>query len=284
MKLLVLDFETYYSNDYTLKKMTTEEYIRDQRFEALMLGVYDPEDDVGGWIPRELIQEWCDNGDWENTAIICHHAHFDGAIFSWHYNVKPKLWIDTLSMANIVHGASQRVSLAALAEKYNLEAKSVPYDLFIGKRWHQLDDYIRNKLGAGTVHDCKLTYQIFMEMAPLVPEVEMQLIDTTIRMFTEPVLEGDLSMLRHICHHEVNVKAEAKAKLNVTDKELQSAAKFVNLLEQEGIEVEKKLSPKGKLIPAVAKTDQFMTDLIECGIPRVEALCEARLGVKSTLN
>lgn len=289
MKLLVLDFETYWSVDYTLTNMTTEEYVRDNRFEALMLGVYDPLNDIEGWVPREHLQEWLAAIDWNETAIIAHHAHFDGSIFAWHYDVKPKHWFCTLSMANLVHGASQRVSLAALAEKYGLEGKTVPYDLFKGKRWHQIDDRTRKLLGDGCVHDCKLTYQIFCEMLPHVPQIELELIDTTIRMFTEPMLEGDLNMMREICRHEINVKADAKYKLGVTDKELQSVALFKSLLEQEGIEIEykkgkeTKKNPSGR-IPAFAKTDEFMKELLECGIPRVEALCEARLGVKSGLN
>lgn len=290
MKLLVLDFETYYdTKDYTLTRMTTEEYIRDARFEALMLGVYDPDEGTEGWISREHIQEWLNGQDWSDTAILAHHAHFDGAIFNWHYGVKPKFWFDTLSMANLVHGASQRVSLAALAEKYMLEPKSVPYDLFQGKHWHQLDDRTRVKLGDGCVHDCKITYEIFTRMIDEVPECELDLIDSTIRMFTEPVLEGDLNMLREVCRHEINAKADAKFRLNVTDKDLQSAKIFCNLLQSEGIEIQykqgkaTKSNPKG-LIPAIAKTDEFMEELLDCGNPRVEALCEARLGSKSTLN
>jgi hypothetical protein len=32
--LLTLDFETYWSDDYTLKKLSTEHYVRDARFKA----------------------------------------------------------------------------------------------------------------------------------------------------------------------------------------------------------------------------------------------------------
>lgn len=290
MRLLVLDFESYYdTKTYTLTKMTTEEYVRDARFEALMLGVYEPATGMKGWVPREHIQEWCDAQDWEDTAIIAHHAHFDGAIFSMHYNVRPKHWFCTLSMANLVHGASQRVSLAALAEKYGLEAKSVPYDLFQGKHWHELSDYVRDTMGDGCIHDCELTYQIFELMLPEVPECELQLIDITIRMFTEPMLEGDMPILREICRYEVNAKANAMVSLGVSEKDLQSARKFVQLLEAEGVEVEYKVgkatktNPSG-LIPAIARTDEFMMELSECGDDRIEALCSARMGAKSTLN
>jgi hypothetical protein len=34
-----VDFETYYAKDFSLGKMTTEEYIRDERFEVIGVGI-----------------------------------------------------------------------------------------------------------------------------------------------------------------------------------------------------------------------------------------------------
>jgi hypothetical protein len=34
MTAIYIDFETYYDRDYSLSKMSTEEYIRDARFKA----------------------------------------------------------------------------------------------------------------------------------------------------------------------------------------------------------------------------------------------------------
>ena len=39
MALITLDVETYYDRDYSLSKMTTEEYIRDPRFEVIGVSV-----------------------------------------------------------------------------------------------------------------------------------------------------------------------------------------------------------------------------------------------------
>ena len=39
MDLITVDFETYYDKDYSLRKMTTESYIRDPRFEVIGVGV-----------------------------------------------------------------------------------------------------------------------------------------------------------------------------------------------------------------------------------------------------
>ena len=39
MDMVTIDFETYYSKDYSLSKMTTEAYIRDERFEVIGVAV-----------------------------------------------------------------------------------------------------------------------------------------------------------------------------------------------------------------------------------------------------
>ena len=39
--LITIDFETYYDKEYGLKKFTTEEYIRDEKFEVIGVAVKD---------------------------------------------------------------------------------------------------------------------------------------------------------------------------------------------------------------------------------------------------
>ena len=39
MNIITIDFETYYSADYGLKKYTTEEYIRSTQFEVIGVAV-----------------------------------------------------------------------------------------------------------------------------------------------------------------------------------------------------------------------------------------------------
>ena len=39
MSIITIDFETYYDKEYSLSKMTTEEYINDPRFEVIGMGI-----------------------------------------------------------------------------------------------------------------------------------------------------------------------------------------------------------------------------------------------------
>src|ERR1700721_1349046 len=110
MNILTLDFETYFDDEYTLKKMTTEAYVRDPRFEALMCGFrwcsgeFATEPANQYWIGGPELTAELDSIDWNTTAVIGHHMHFDCLILSHHYGIKPRFIYDTLSMARLQLG------------------------------------------------------------------------------------------------------------------------------------------------------------------------------------
>ena len=301
MNLLVLDFETYYDRaSYTLKKMTTEAYIRDPRFEALCCGFYTQRDPVTGegpgfshYAPQYLLETALGTIDWENTGVLCHHAQFDGLILSHHFGIKPALWFDTLSMARLVIGTHVSASLASLAAMFDLAPKTVPYDLFNGKRWKEISPNDQEALGEGAAHDCELTYQIFQKLLPHVPRVELELIDLTIRMFTEPSLSADIDALDKIAADELEKKKVLLAELGMSydekgkpPKELSSSTQFAAILTGLGVEVEYKPSPRNPdaMIPAVAKTDDFMKELLDDENEIISGLAAARIGVRSTID
>jgi DNA polymerase len=286
MNLLVLDFETYFDNDFTLKKLTTEAYIRDARFETLCLGMRTGDDVPAGWVGESRdVAEWLASPiDWPNTAVVCHHAQFDGLILSHHYGIRPAYWFDTLGMARLVVGNHLSVGLGNLAAHFGLAEKSVPYDLFRGKHWHELGPRGQQALGDGCAHDVELTYQLFTKLLPFVPREELDLIDLTVRMFTEPAIEGDVAELETVAREEAEKKQRVMQDLGVTAKELASADTFASILTGLGVEVEYKTTPKGNSIPAVAKTDDFMKELLDSENEIISTLAEARLGARSTID
>jgi DNA polymerase len=109
------------------------------------------------------------------------------------------------------------------------------------------------------------------------------LIDLTIRMFSEPVLELDKEMLdRHLSM----VQALKETILGVYNKEsLMSNAKFALLLKEFGVVPPMKISATtGKETYAFSKTDEGFKALLEHPHQEIQALAAARLGVKSTLE
>jgi len=285
MNIVVLDFETYYDDNYTLSKMTTEAYTRDPRFEALCCGLYNPKDKrLNGIAEPEYLKHSLSLIDWPNTTLLCHHAHFDGLILSHHFGIKPARWLDTLSMARYLHGAHIKKSLGSLSAYYGFAEKSVPYDLFKGKHWADLDPATQQALADGCLRDCELTYQIFERMLQQgFPPPELKVIDLTVRMFTEPALVGDTELFEKVRDEEWLKKNQTLYDLGIGEKDLASADKFAAILEAEGVEVAYKPGKLGP-IPAIAKTDPFMQELLNHENERIAALAQARLDVRSTIH
>lgn len=281
MNIITLDFETFFSDDYSLSKMTTEAYVRDPRFEAHGCAIRFPTAGTDWWDGADLKAVFGDI-DWANTACLCHHAQFDGLILSHHYGVKPRVWLDTLSMARLLLGNHLSVGLDALARHFHLAAKTVPYNLFRGLYWRDLPDSVRTLVSSGACHDVELTWQLFNILGKDFPREEYQVIDTTIRMFTEPTLQADLPALAKVWTSEVGAKEKRLKELNVSEADLQSAERFAQLLRNEGIEPATKPGKNGEIY-AFAKNDAFMKELQEDEDERVRTLAEARLGAKSTL-
>ena len=70
MNILTVDFETYYtSTDLGFKKQTTEEYVRDPRFEEIGVSVKDGDGETQ-WFSgsREETKAWLDQFDWAHTV------------------------------------------------------------------------------------------------------------------------------------------------------------------------------------------------------------------------
>lgn len=276
MQLVTLDFETYFDDEYSLKKMTTEEYVRDHRFGVhCVCAKIDSGDTFAS--TKEIKSLYI-----ENSGVLCHHAHFDGLILSHHYGIKPTFWFDTLSMARLVLPHLKSHSLESLASYYGLGTKTVPYQLFKGKR--ELDNNTMLQLSDGCLNDVELTYEIFKRLLPYVPEEELRVIDLTIRLFTEPKLRLDRESMIAYYHEELRRKKELLTKHGIEEKDLASNIKFAALLQSYGVEPPKKISLKtGKEAFAFAKTDDGFKELLTSDNDDIAALAECRISVKSNI-
>jgi DNA polymerase len=286
MQLITIDFETYYDPAYSLSKITTEEYIRDPRFEVIGVSVKVGTDDAQ-WFSgtKEHVRRFLKLFPWDNAIALAHNAVFDMAILNWHFDIRPKRIADTLSMARALHGNETGVSLKALAEFYGIGEKGTEVLNALGKRRIDFTPYDLARYGEYCSNDCDLTLKLFECMAPKFPALEQRLVDLTIRMFTEPTLVLDKNILEsHIIRVQAT-KAELMSKLNYDKADLMSNPKLASLLEFHGVEVPMKTSPAtGKETYAFAKSDEAFKALLEHENPMVQAIVAARLGVKSTLE
>lgn len=284
--LITIDFETYYDKDFSLSKITTEEYVRDDRFEVIGVAVK-VDDAEPQWFSGTYGETFHFLGQfkWKEAFVLAHNTMFDGAILSWQFGVKPMAWLDTLCMARATDGLEVGNSLAKLAERYNLGVKGNEVVNAMGKRREAFSAEDLERYGNYCRNDVDLTYRLFQCLAPRFNKTELKLIDLTLRMFTEPVLELDLPLLeQHL--EEVKERKEKLMTAADSDKDtLLSNDKFAALLQSLGVVVPTKISlTTGKEAWALAKSDEGLKALAEHPDERVQALVAARLGTKSTLE
>ena len=286
MQILTIDFETFYDRDFSLSKMTTEEYIRSKQFETIGVAVK-VGDGQTEWFSgtKEQTKFWLGQFDWRNSIALAHNAMFDMAILNWQFNIRPKKIADTLSMARAIHGTEVGGSLAVLASHYQLGEKGTEVINALGKRRIDFSAEDMSRYGDYCINDVDLTYRLFGCLAPNFPVSELNLIDLTIRMFTEPVLELDKTILiRHLTEVQ-ETKARLMAGIDENRDVLMSNPQFAELLRRQGVEPPMKISPTtGKETYAFSKTDEEFKALLEHDNEAVQALVAARLGVKSTIE
>lgn len=297
MNKLFLDFETYYDDEYSLRKMSPIEYALDPRFEALGCA-FSLDGDVKWWIDGPQLPETFAKVDWANTFAISHNALFDMLVLSLRYGVVPGMYGDTMAMArNMIVHHTGRVSLAACCKFFALPDKM---DTVLRTKGVNFQALVANpalhrevkEYGIDDVGKCREIYNLIMGKGSFsAPSAfpamtQLEIIDMVIRMATQPQLELDMNVL---AEHLADVKAKKQELLDkaflddrsslMSDQQL--AAKFLFL----GVEPPMKVSKAtGKQQYAFAKTDKEFQALLEHEEPMVQALVAARLGHKSTIE
>ena len=286
MNIITLDFDTYYSREFSLTKVTTEEYVRSDLFETIGVAVKENDNDAV-WFSgtHDEISDFLNGFDWTNSFALAHNAMFDAAILTWRFGIKPMAWLDTLSMARSTDGLEAGNSLAKLVGRYNLGAKGTEVLDALDKRRADFSSHDLAAYGKYCINDVDLTYKLFHILVQRFSLSELQLISLTIKMFSEPVLQLDTPLLEQ---HLMQVQARKEKLLAqcVANKEtLMSNPKLAELLIKMGVEPPMKISPaNGKDTYAFAKNDEEFKALAEHPDERVQAIVAARLGTKSTLE
>lgn len=290
--IIFLDGETYYDDEYSLRKMTPAEYILDPRFEEIMWAVKVNDG------PHEIVEgslgPWLSQFDPAKTTTVVFNALFDNSILAWHHAFVPHTMLCTMSMARTLLGHKlTRFNLAGIAEHFGLAAKGTAIHNVKGLHaseikanglWKDFREYAQ--------HDNELSEQILWKLLPQMPASERRLMDMTLRCCIEPRFHVNTQLLND---HIVQVKEE-KEKLiaaagGIDKKDIMSTARFKTALENLGVLIEYKDSPTSKdeygnpkQIPAFSKSDEFMETLQNDPDPAVAALATARIGLKSTLE
>lgn len=296
MSFITLDFETFYDKDFSLSRMTTEEYIRDPRFEVIGVGVK-VDDGEPEWFSgsKAETKAYLDKFDWANSAVLCHNMLFDGAILAFTFGIVPAKYFDTLCMARAIHGVDAGGSLKALAERYQLGEKGTEVINAMGKHRSDFTAEDLARYGAYCINDVALTFKLFCTLlSEGFPSDELDLIDMTLRMYTQPVLRVNDAMLverlQDIQQEKLALLGSLMEDMGVNDTDevrakMASNPQFAEVLRSFGVEPPTKISPTtGKETYALAKNDEGFIALSEHDNPIIQQLCAVRLGTKSTIE
>lgn len=315
MNYVVIDFETYYDKEYSLSKrdMTTQDYIMHPKFEVLMASIKHGEADTivveGADLPA-----YFDSIDWAATAMVNHNAVFDASILWWRYGKRPAMLIDTMSMAQaagvvaLKGSASLGKCIELLQEAgYVLPPKGDAVTNALGKRradftlqqWEAYKEYCQT--------DSDLTWFLFKVLRQYLTDDEMAYQDMILRCYTEPMLtvhiptvEYELARTRAYKQTQL---AEACQRMGLDPTTLaatlRSNDQFAALLRAIGGVTEEDITngaqgtfliptkvstTTGKTAWAFGKTDVAFKELCEHEDPLVQAVCQARIAAKSSID
>lgn len=274
--IIGFDYESYYDKEYSLSKMPTHQYVRDERFKCLGCGFQFPGE--APFYARdaaevEKVLKRIDDIGWDRVALVAHNAQFDGTVLYERFGGrKPGFWLDTQLMARylVAQGRfppEQTVSLAALAPLVGMTK---------GDTWAAVHgtEAERADYGLDDIRIMMALLKVFLGKG--IPPDELEYMDMKIRAATEPVLCLDIPTLEETA--TVTPQDEMLHKL------LRKDANMVELLERLGVEVEYKTTPKGKRKPALAKTDTFMQELVAGDLGLVSELASRRLEANSSIT
>ena len=285
-EIVTIDFETFYSKEFTLsgKTINTSEYIRDDRFHAHGVSIKRGNRKTH-WYTGKNIALALAEIDWAKSAMLAHNTPFDGFICSHHFKILPAFYLDTLSMARAAHSHHMRHDLNTIAIAHGLAGKTKRAALADTKGKLVLTVAESRALGAYCIDDDEDTYKIFWKLVDNIPDDELRLIDITVRMFCDPVLDVDLPRVRAELEKEIGGKQTALINSGADVVGLMSNDKFAALLAEAGAKLPMKISPStGKMTYAFAKSDLDFQALSQSSNAEVVALCAARLKVKSTIG
>lgn len=290
MNLITIDFESFYDTDYSLSKMSTEDYVFDERFEIILVSVK-VNDQPAEWHTgtHEEIRQWLHSFNLTTSAVLAHHTLFDGLILSGVFGITAGLWLDTKSIAKAVIGQI----IPSVSLNQCLKARGLQFekgDEVVRAKGKRRQDFTPQQLETYAnycINDTEATYALFKDLMQEFPAQELKTIDMTLRMYFEPQLKLDAPLLREIIKDSEaeQQRKEAMVQEIAPRDVLSSNAKFAKLLESMGIELPLKESPRtGKMIPALAKNDPGWKDLCAeyADDPMMSAVFNARMGVKST--
>jgi len=275
-QIVFADFESFFDSKtgYSLTKMTTIEYCRDERWLTLGCAVA-LGDEPSQYLSGDALQEWFDAIDWSRTAFCAFNCLFDGTVMTQVFNIKPAYYICTLAACRALlpidrHALKIVAPLLGLKEKLDAlesgsKVNSVGMEVYANR-------------------DNDLNRDIYSMLYPMLPVMEQDIINLTIRGGVEPTLVLDRTVLEQVRDDAVAARNAAIEASGVAESVLTSNQQFGALLRKMGLTPPTKLSEAtGEETDAFAKgDDEFVSFMLEH--PQYLHIWKGREAAKSNIN
>lgn len=297
--VILIDFETYFDTDYSLKKTSTVEYVMDKRFEIAGLGwcildnihglcSFCQSDDTIGVL--NSLQIAYGKQELENATVVGQNNKFDCLILREKFGITPKYTIDLMDLDRM-WDAKAKHSLEAMAKRWGAPALKGDTNQFKGYRWADMSPEMREALQEYGKNDIEIESFLFQKLLPLVvnrPEIELPLANQTLQLYLNPQIEVDFKLGEEL---KYKMRQEAlKPRMELRKRGIKAShgwisgnIKFKALLEAflpEGESVPMKQGKNGP-IPAFAKDDEGLKRLLNHPDENVRLLIESRVAMKS---
>jgi DNA polymerase len=283
-KVVLIDFETYYDDDYSLKRMSVEEYVDDGRFHVHGMGYWSEATGPGfvwsrGPARRKLEELGVQD---PNTLTLAHNMAFDGFVANSicrEHGFEIAMPVCTIAMARFTPtGRRTALSLKALARHFHLAEKG-DIGQFKGRtfedfkasanRRREMEDYCN--------HDVSLTRILADEFGPQLTDEALKFIALSLRMYISPLLKLDVGLLEQYRAELVKRQDEGVERLQrMFDVEgrdhflsmLRSRDRFAEMLTSLGAEIPMKVSKaKEKSVAEAEAEARGIIALAEAGTP-----------------
>lgn len=250
----------------------------------------------------------------KGATWITGNCLFDLSILWWRYGYRPALAVDTMSLAQclgvpLLTGSASLAKCVQLLQEagYELPSKGGEVVNALGKhrkdftpaQWEAYKQYCKT--------DADITWFLFKVLKQYVSDDELAYQDIILRCYTEPRLKVHVPTVEYELARCRAYKAEQLAKvceqLGCTQDNLagvlRSNDKFAALLKAMGGITEAEMeqgaqgsfiiptkvsATTGKVTWAFGKTDVGFKELCENELPFVQAICQARLAAKSSID
>jgi len=289
---IALDFESFWDQEYSLKKLLNAEYVKDPRFESIGFGLKIP-----GHSARFVTGDYQYQHSilaripWHETRLIAHNVRFDGSVLEWVFGFKPAKYLCTMvgSRPHFVPRTGS-MSLEAISAHLGLPDKGHVAAQMSGKHRGDLTTIELADYGEYCTRDTENAWAIAQELFKVLPEDELDLIDLTLKKYLRPKLKLDGSKLvariHELAAERTALFSGIESKYGVTKSMLASRPQFAEVLEFYGVEVPMKPAGKKakKQVPtqAFAKDDPEFKALLSHSDPKIRELCAAKLVVSSS--